>query len=70
MPKEYDRCVKKVKRSLKKYKRKGNPYAICRATMNGGEIMAKRRKVHVKGYLKKVKGKKTKVRVKGYSRKR
>jgi len=31
--------------------------------------MAKRRKVHVKGYLKKVPGKKAKVRVKGYSEK-
>ena len=29
MPKKYDRCVKKVKKSLKKYKRKGNAYAIC-----------------------------------------
>ena len=29
MPKKYDRCVRKVKKSLKKYKRKGNAYAIC-----------------------------------------
>ena len=33
MPKKYDRCVKKVRRSLKKRKKKGNPYAICRASM-------------------------------------
>lgn len=33
MPKKYDRCVKKVRKSLKKRKKKGNPYAICRASM-------------------------------------
>ena len=33
MPKKYDRCVKKVKKSLKKYKRKGNAYAICNSSM-------------------------------------
>lgn len=29
MGKKYDRCVKKVKKSLKKYHKKGNAYAIC-----------------------------------------
>lgn len=40
MPKKYDRCVKKVKKSLKKYKRKGNPYAICRAGMKPKQVLA------------------------------
>jgi len=29
MPKKFDRCIKDVKKSLIKYKRKGNAYAIC-----------------------------------------
>ena len=29
MPEKYDRCVEGVSKSLKKYHRKGNPYAIC-----------------------------------------
>jgi len=29
MGKKYDRCVKKVEKSLKKSKRKGNAFAIC-----------------------------------------
>ena len=33
MPKKLDRCVKKVTKSLKKYNRKGNPYAICKAAI-------------------------------------
>lgn len=33
MPKKYDRCVSKVSKSLKKRGKKGNPYAICRASM-------------------------------------
>lgn len=40
MPKKYDRCVKKVKKSLKKYKRKGNPYAICKASMKKKQVLA------------------------------
>ena len=31
MPAKFDKCLIKVRRSLKKYKRKGNPYAICMA---------------------------------------
>jgi len=34
MPKKYDKCVEEVSKSLKKYHRKGNPYAICNKTMN------------------------------------
>lgn len=30
-PAKFDRCVRDVKRSLKRYKRPGNPYAICQA---------------------------------------
>lgn len=33
MPKKLDRCVKKVSKSLKKYGRKGSPYAICKASL-------------------------------------
>lgn len=33
MTRKYERCVRKVKKSLRKYGRKGNPYAICRAAM-------------------------------------
>jgi hypothetical protein len=29
MPAKYDRCVKKVKRQMKRTGYKGNPYAIC-----------------------------------------
>ena len=29
MPVKFDRCVKEVRKSLKKYHRKGNAYAIC-----------------------------------------
>ncbi len=31
-PAKFDRCVKGVKRSLKRYRRKGNAYAICTAS--------------------------------------
>ena len=33
MPKKFDRCVRKVKKSLKKRKRKGSAYAICKASI-------------------------------------
>jgi len=33
MPKKLDRCVRKVKRSLKKRGKKGNAWAICKASM-------------------------------------
>jgi len=33
MPKKYDRCVEDVAASLKKYHKKGNPYAICKHSM-------------------------------------
>ncbi len=29
MPKRFDRCVKKVRRSLKNRRKRGNPFAIC-----------------------------------------
>ncbi len=29
MPKKFDRCVKKVRRSLKNKRKRGNPFAIC-----------------------------------------
>lgn len=43
MPKKFERCVKKVKKSLRKYKRKGNAYAICNASINKRK-MSKTRK--------------------------
>lgn len=33
MPKKLERCVRKVKKSLKKRKKKGSPLAICKASM-------------------------------------
>jgi len=45
MPKKFDRCVRKVRKSLKKYHKKGNPYAICRKTMD----RKKMKNTHPKG---------------------
>jgi hypothetical protein len=36
-PAKFDRCVRKVKRSLKKYRRSGNAFAICRASIPNRE---------------------------------
>ena len=33
MPKKFERCVEDVSKSLKKYHRNGNPYAICKSSM-------------------------------------
>ncbi len=33
-PEKMDRCVNEVSKSLKKYHRKGNPYAICHAALD------------------------------------
>jgi len=33
MPKKLDRCVRKVKKSLKKRHKKGNAWAICKASL-------------------------------------
>jgi len=33
-PRRFERCVTKVKRSLKKYRRPGNAYAICKASQS------------------------------------
>lgn len=33
MPAKLERCVKKVRKSLKKRKKKGNAYAICNASI-------------------------------------
>lgn len=38
MPKKYDRCVRKVRKSLKKTGKKGNPYAICRKTLSAKKV--------------------------------
>jgi len=43
MPTRFDRCVRKVRRSLKKTGRKGNPYAICTAALRGKRKKRKRR---------------------------
>ena len=37
-PEKYDRCVEDVSKSLKKYHRKGNPYAICSKLRNKKEF--------------------------------
>lgn len=33
MPSKMDRCLEKVRKSLKKRKKKGNPWAICTARL-------------------------------------
>ncbi len=48
-----ERCVKKVKKSLKKYKRKGNPWAICKSSLkkSRSKKRSRSRKRSGKGFI-------------------